>query len=217
MRPIDDDGNPVQIRGRQFYGTARDTVDFLNLVLENIPESKLYDDERIEVGQYPEITPEAWAALEHPSNHELSLLFHREDWTPEFESYRDDRPEMLRLANGPTLNSSIFSWTKIGESYFEQVGRPIRRPGQGMLNTNNIVDDVWGKKMIDKVFRLHGKIFSNRARWINLITGEEEMSVRYHNWYGRDMARLCNEEEDLYLAVNLDYAKEEYLGLLPDV
>ena len=217
MRPIDDDGNPVQIRGRQFYATATDTVDFLNLVLENIPESKLYDDERIGVGQYPEITPEAWAALENPSNHALSLLFHRGDWTPEFESYRDDRPEMLRLANGPTLSSTIFSWTKIKESYFKEIGCPIRRPGQGVIHTNNIVGDVWGKKMIDKVFRLHGKIFSNKARWINLITGEEKMSVRYHNWCGRDMARLCNEEEDLYLAVEFDYANNQYLGLLPDV
>lgn len=217
MRPIDDDGNLVRVRGRQFYATKKDTVDFLKLILENIPEARMYESKPMALGKLQEITPEGWAAKEMPWLCTLNIMFHNGNWQPLFETYGDNQPKNIRLANAPSTYCSVHSWVKIGESHFEQVGRPIRRPGQGMLNTNNIVDDVWGKKITDKLFRLHSKVFSNKARWINLITGEVEMSVRYHNWCGQDMARLCKEEEDLYLAVNLDYANNEYLGLLPDL
>lgn len=216
MRPVDDDGNPVRVRGRQFYATKRDTVDLLHLILESIPEAKMYESEPMSLGKLQKITPMEWAAKEVPWRCALAIMFHDETWQPMFETYGDAQ-QKIRLANPPSPYCSVRSWVKIGESYFEQVGRLIRQPGQGLLNTNNIVDDVWGKKITDKLFRLHGKVFSNKARWVNLITGEEEMSVRYHDWCGRDMARLCNEEEDLYLAVNLDYENNEYLGLLPDI
>lgn len=216
MTTLDYEGHPIRVRSRQFFASFRDIEDFLELVLGNIPEARLYDRTFIEDGQLPEITPSAWAALDNPNDHSLRFMFHDGNWTPEFETYRKDQPELLRLANLPSPSATLLHGVGIGKLNIEEIDRTIRRPGEGVLHTNDRKDDAWGKKIIDKVYRLSAKVFSNKAHLVDLVTGEVKFSVRYHNWYGRDLARLCAENDDLFLAVSLNREDGEYLGLRPD-
>lgn len=217
MTTKDHEGYPIRVRSRQFFATYRDIEDFLELVLENISEARLYDREFIEEGRLPEITPKAWAALDNPNDHSLRFMFHGGNWTPEFETYRKDKPDLLRLANLPSPAASLHAGVGISTLYLKEVDRTIKRPGEGVLHTNDRKDDALGKKIIDKVYRLSAKVFSNKAHLVDLVTGEVKSSVRYYNWYGRDLARLCAEDDDLFLALSMDREHGEYWGLRPDI
>lgn len=215
MTTRDYEGHPIRLRSRQFYATVVDVLNFLNLIIENVSEARLYDVETIEDGKFPETSPAEWVALEKPADHEISILFHDGSWEPKFETWSKEFPESLRLANLPSPSVSVYSGIGIGSKYIEQIDRTIRRSAQGVIHSNDRIEDERGKKTIDKVYRLHGKVFFNKHRWVDLVTGETGEELRYGDWCGRDMARRCHDEEDLFLDLWLDDEREQYLGLKP--
>ena len=214
--PYDLDGRKIRARRRQIYATLTDIVDFLNVVLESIPDAKLHcnfaDDER----NYPRTSVAEWAAADGQFHREIDILFYEGDWKPEYgpghliEVFPDD----VRMTNFPSPSVSIGGYGTHSR-YIEEIDLRIERASEEAINSNDLVDDPRGKKIVDKVFRLSGKIFSNKARWVDLFTGETVEEMRYYNWCGRDMARRCREEKNLFLDLWFNREQKIFRGLKP--
>ena len=83
-----------------------------------------------------------------------------------------------------------------------------------MTLTNDKADPE-GKRIVDKVMRLHRKLVARDVHVIDLRTGERVEADYPCDWYGRDMARMCREEDDLYLAISAHPRFEERWGMKP--
>jgi len=212
--PYDHQGHKIRARSRQYYATEKDLVDFMELVLENIPEAGLYREFELNDPRLSPISISEWLHSTDPFRTEVEVLFCDPNWNPVLGPYREEFPDWLIVTNWPSPSASMFGGGTFPQT-IDEVGRTIRRAREGVIHSNNRVEDAWGKKTIDKLYRLSGKIFSNKCRWVDLVTGETVEELRYANWCGRNMARRCDEEEDLFLDLWINHENNRYCGLKP--
>lgn len=208
--PVDRWGRDIKVRGRQFYGTKQDAADMAELVLDAYSDARLfYDVTGQDCSQHP-ITVEEFLAMEVAWNSRLEI---------EFEP-RDSRSQSRTLGGFPIvqpLPMPLFSirWSTESVANLPEIGLDMTRFQDGLLNSNELAHDPTGKKMVDKVFRMSRKVLSRAARWVDLKTGTTVEYVRFHDWYGRHLARRCREEKDTYIILSIRRDEDRFWGLLP--
>ena len=218
--PYDLQGRKIRVRGRQLYVTMKDIAAFSRLVEEAIPDVRFHDDTKIREGEFPEVS--GLDAINHEVfGAEVTMLFYRDPWQPEFEPHTFTHAKggdgiWYSLSNLPSTLVSLWGGCGTERVEIPEIGRTVDRLSQGLLNANNLVDDPWAKKIVDKVFRLSGKVLFNREYAVDLVSGEVvEEQQRAYNWIGYDAARQCHERDDLFLYVTVNRQEGRFWGYLP--
>lgn len=209
---VDLDGRLVCVRGRQIHMTREDVAAFLVALAEAIPVARFFDRTKIDEGLIPELSRDA---PEIPDDRfaEVEIFFHKESWEPkiipsslEWRNYT--------LANGPQLHANI-SPSTFGYSVIKEVGRKITTSTSGLLNANHFADDRDGKRIIDKMFRIHRKMVDNHTVIVDLRTGDVVRDEKNYDWYGPDFAKQCQMKKDHYLEVTILRDQDIFWGHLP--
>lgn len=210
--PYDLHGRKIRARRRQFRITRADAEAYLDMLVEAVPETSFYGPSDISRRQMPKMEAYAWRHLEKLPMC-VDLFFHDGSWVPEFKE-RDDGP-WYSLANLPSPSVSFHPAPYLRPLEIPELGITIRRCSEGFMDSNDLIGDERGKKLVDKVFRLSQKILSNRVVAVDLATSAVIREERDWNWHGRDVARLCREESDVYVSVMLDRENGRFWGYRP--
>lgn len=208
----DSEGRPISVHGRRIRMTREDVVAFLKAVAAAFPSARFlesrdrYDEPLVEIPRERPTVPARGLG-------EVNILFVGPQWQPEYHPARRGM-----LVNYPRLNASIWP-AKFSCLEIKEIGRKIVRCDEGLLNANHYADEPGGKegkRVIDKLFRLHRKLVDNKVVPLDLRTGEvaDEMKTDYE-WHGADMARQCLDKEDHYLGVMLDRTNDRFWGYKP--
>ena len=211
---VDPEGRLVCVRGRQIHMTPADVADFLVTLAQAISEARYFDRTKIDEGRMPELSRTAPEIPGGPFP-EVKMIFQTEPWEPEIvPSNLEWRNYML--ANGPQLHASIRP-SSFGYSTIKGVGRKITRSTSGLLYANYFADDREGKRIINKMFRIHRKMVDNRAVAVDLRTGKVVDEERLYDWYGRDFATQCRMKKDHYIQVVILPDQDIFWGYLPAI
>jgi hypothetical protein len=209
----DSEGRPISVRGRRVRMTREDVVAFLKAVAEAFPSVRFlesrdrYDEPLVEIPRERPTVPAHGLG-------EVRILFVGPDWQPEYHPARRGM-----LVNFPLLNASIWP-AKFFCDEIREIGCKIVRCDEGLLNANHYYADEpggkEGKRVIDKLFRLHRKLVDNKVVPIDLRTGEVAGEIETdYEWYGADVARQCFEKQDHYLDVRLSRESDRFWGYKP--
>lgn len=210
----DDRGRKVRVRGRQIHMTEIDTANFYSAVIESVPSVRFFDAYLIREGTIEELTNAN--LMEIAAREKVDMFFPEGDWQPSLEPIEPGNNWLgTRIADFPRLVADLRK-SHIGWMFVPALGRKIGVSRSGTLNTNTLEADARGRKIIDKLFRLHRKLSDNRAVAVDLRTGKKLGTEKLHDWYGDDLARKCLTEEDLYLEVNLSPEENRFWGYLPE-
>lgn len=210
---ITPEGRLVSVRGRHVRMTCGDVVMFLRHVAAVIPGARFFDvSGRGEKGPMPEIS-EKHLTCANFCPAEVAMVFVDDAWQP------DISPKLpYRFRNYPRLNASIRA-AEFWPLTIAEVGREVTRSDLGLLNANHYADGAdgkAGKRIIDKLFRVHRKLVDNKVVPVDLRTGEIAGKVETDDyWHGADMARRCLDNDDHYLAVRLDRENDRFWGYKP--
>lgn len=203
----------VTIRSREIYMSRQDVRAFLLEVADAFPEARYFDFGRMDEGELIEV-PRDDPVVPDRFVGELSMYFVGPEWRPEIVP-RDDEYRPYRFVNRPMPLASIEP-AMVHTKVIEDVGWRITWHTPGLLNANHLRNDACGKRVIDKLFRVHRKLVDNKVVPVDLRTGEVAGEVETsHYWHGADMARQCLEKEDHYLFVSLDRDNDRFWGYKP--
>lgn len=214
---VDREGRNISVRGRQVYMSRQDGTDFLVAVAEAFPDARFFDCQPLRTeARIQEISRDApdfpdglW-----PTVH---IFFFGPDWVPKIVPTDDPRSAYI-VENFPRLRALI-RVDRFHKGMLDEVRIQIALAHQGLLNANHYADGPdgkEGKRIIDKLFRIHRKMSGNRVVPIDLktgaVTGSEEID---YNWHGIDIARQCLTKKDHYLGLYIDREKEIFRGYRP--
>lgn len=212
---IDPDGRRVSVRGRQVHMSRADVVDFLRAVATGFPEVRFFDTGLLrQEARMPEIS-RGTPVLPDRDFVEVDMLFVGPEWQPEFTP-----GPPYNVPNYPQLNAFIRP-ARFNETArrYPETDRLIMRSDHGMLNANHFADGPdgrEGKRVIDKLFRLHRKTVDNHVVPVDLrtgaVAGPEEAS---YDWHGPDQARQCLTRKDHYLGISILPNRDRFWGYLP--
>lgn len=211
--PGKDFKSQVSVSGRELHMSRTDIHDFLIRVAEALPEVRYFDFGQFEDGQIVEVPREApWVPDRFAGK--LKMYFVGPDWEPRIVR-TDQGINPYYFANQPLPLASISAAT-FHTIELEEVGRPITWIGGGLLNASYFRNQPEGRRVIDKVFRIHRKLAGNKAVPVDLRTGDVAGEVEtVHYWHGQDMARQCRQKKDHYLFVRLDRENDRFWGYKP--
>lgn len=207
-------GREISARSRQMYGTLKDIVDFFQSVAEALPDTKFYDGEQPDLRWTNQISLSEWANLDDWCATRIDLLFN-EDASSLCLMSPDTRSDGEPVANCCRTPTMSFRGGGLFRQVIVEIGRPLYHARKGALISNNLADDPTGKRIVDRVFRLHRNMFAKKARWVDLISRRTVRLEKRNNWYGPDLARLCHEQRETYLDISINPYKQQFLGLLP--
>ncbi len=201
----------LRVRGRDCHMSEIDVCEFLAAVLSAYPEARLFYSAGHRAHPFLQAAfDEAIARFVNGDSFEV--IFYPE-WQPMYGP-NEFPPHEVSFINRPLLVMSMRGG-EIRTVRPKGIDRDIRISRPGNLNLNNMKADIEGKRVVDKILRMHRKVVAKDVHVIDLKTGDRVDTDYSRDWYGPDMARRCREEDDLFVGVSVRPDLDRLWGLKP--
>jgi hypothetical protein len=184
--------------------SRKDWADFDALLKDWIPNLVYANIDRLkrQLTYYPSIE----AAIDAHLWGWLTLWVPESGWTPDWDADPEDRIRLYKVINLPSLSFEVWPRAKL-EQRISFRGRVFETFSQGDIHARYDLNDRQVRAFIDKVYRLSGKIVTNKFV-VDVDTGEILRQISdWLFWGGRDALASCHTHPNRFLYIN-GYFKE---------